>query len=106
MGFIKKLQNKPRYIRVQVLWISVILVMFVVISLWLVYLGSTLDSIETDQEPQVEEQKQSIPSLFSTIKEDFSLLKKSLQAGFEQIINKEDEGKAKFEVEILSPVND
>lgn len=103
MNFIEKLQNKPRYIRIQILWISVILVMFIIISIWLTRLGSTLNSIGANQKPQIEEQKQSIPSLFGTIKEDFSLLKKSLETGFEQIIGKEEAGEQKFEVEILNP---
>lgn len=98
MSFIKKLQNKPRYIRVQVLWISVILIMSIIVFIWLIFLNYSLKNSESKQKSL--EAKHSTPSLFGTLKEDFSFFKKNLQAGVRKIIessNKETE----FEVEII-----
>lgn len=97
MNFVEKLQNKSRFIRIQVLWISVILVMIIIISIWLVYLKSSLRFSKSDQE---QAQERSIPSLFGTIKEDFSILKKSLQAGVMRIVGGSEEEEIEFEVEI------
>ena len=102
MGFIENLQNRPRFIRIQILWISVILIMVIIVSLWLVYLKSSLQSSESSQKSQTQVQEQPIPSLFSTLREDFSLLKNSLQAQIKGIIG-DNEKENKFEVEILKP---
>ncbi len=101
MNFVEKLQNKSRFIRIQILWTLVILVMIIIISIWLVYLKSSLQSPGPNQEAQSQEQRQSIPSLFGTIKEDFSILKKSLQAGVMKIVGgSEKEEEIEFEAEI------
>ena len=97
MNFIEELQNKPRFIRIQILWISVILVMSIIIFIWLVLLKSSLEFSEIEQGSL--EKQQSVPSLFGTIKEDFSILKKSLQAGVKEIIGSSQ--KPEFEVEII-----
>lgn len=103
MNFVEKLQSKPRFIRIQILWISVVLAMIIIIFFWLVCSKLSLQSSESNQE---QAQKQSIPSLFGTIKEDFSILKKSLQAGVMEILG---ESKSKeeieFEAEIWNPKN-
>ncbi|GAG35166.1 unnamed protein product, partial [marine sediment metagenome] len=52
MNFIKQLQNKPHYIRIQILWISVILVMAIVFSLWIICLKTSLGSLESEKESQ------------------------------------------------------
>lgn len=67
MNFIEKLQNKSHFVRIQILWISVALVMIIIISFWLIHLKSFLQSSESKQEDPM-------PSLFGTIKEDFSIL--------------------------------
>jgi len=98
MNFVEKLQSKPRFIRIQILWILVVLAMIIIIFFWLVYSKSSLQFSESNQETQQAE-KQSIPSLFGTIKEDFSILKKSLQAGIMEIIG-ENEEEIEFEAGI------
>lgn len=102
MNFIEKLQNKPRFMRIQILWISVILIMIIIISLWSVYLKSSLQLSNANQKSQSQLQGQTAPSLFNTIREDFLFFKKSLQAKIGGIINSNEEGN-KFEVEILEP---
>lgn len=93
MSFVEKLQNKSRSVRVQILWISVVLVMVVIISLWLVHMNSLLKSTERNEE-------QNIPSLFNIIKKDFSFFKNSLKAEVQQVIDKENQG---FDIEIIRP---
>jgi len=102
MNFIKKLQNRPRYVRIQILWISVVLVMVIIFSLWTVYLKLSLRASESEQKLQAQTEGQSIPSLFDTLKEDFSILKNNLQAGVGNLIggSKED---SRLEVEIIKP---
>ena len=101
MNFIERLQNKPRYIRVQIFLISVILVMTVIIFTWLFFLKSSLESSNITQEPSREEQ--SIPSLFNTLKEDFSILKKNLKAEIKGVLEINEDEK-EFEVEIIKPM--
>jgi len=104
MSFIERLQNKPRFIRVQILWMSVILVMTIIFFSWLVYLKSSLQFSESNQasQAQIEEQENSVPSLFDTIKGDFSLLGKVLRKGIKGTI--EYDGKENnFEIEIIKP---
>ncbi len=100
MKFIEKLQNKPRFIRVQILWISVILTMIVIVSIWLSLLKFSLGVIGIETE--ISQEKQSVPALFTTLKQDFSLLKKNLQAGVEEMVRKK-EKEGNFEVEITKP---
>ena len=98
--FIKKLQKKPRRVRVRILWISVILVMAFIFFFWLNYLKSSLNFLSIEQ--GISESKQSIPSIFGVLKEDFSILKKSLGAGLEGL-GRRDKEKVDFEVEIIKP---
>jgi len=101
MSFIEKLQNKPRHIRLQILWVSVILVMVIVIFIWSFSLKSSFGILENNQKNK-EQKEQSIPSLFGTIKEDFSIMKNSLKANINSVlkINEEIE---EFDVEIIKP---
>lgn len=102
MNFIKRLQNKPYYVRVQIFWISVVLVMAIIVILWLVFLKSSLEFSEIKQEPIQEPTKEekSIPSLFSSLKEDFSVFKKTLQAGVKGIFESSlEDNKEQFEFE-------
>lgn len=98
MNFIEKLQNKPRFLRVQILWISVVLVMIVIFFAWTVYLKSILTE---SNNKQTKEEGQSLPSIFGIISKDFSLLKQSVQAQFNGILKNNEE--QKFEIEITTP---
>jgi len=100
MNFIERLQNKPRYIRVQIFLVSVILIMAVIIFTWLFFLKFSLEASNVKQE--VYQEKQSIPSLFNTLKEDFSILKKGLEAKIKGTLEINEDEK-EFEVEIVKP---
>ena len=66
IDFIQKLQNKPRYLRVQILWISVVLVMIIIISFWV---GSLRNSFpNTAEETKFKEITQELPSLKDAFK--------------------------------------
>lgn len=67
---VKKVQDKPSYIRVQILWVSVTIAMIVIFSLWLINMKSNVISSFDKTEKQIEETK--LPSLFSSLKETVS----------------------------------
>lgn len=98
MNFIEKLQNKPRFLRVQILWISVVLIMIVIFFAWTVYLKSVFTE---SNNLQTKEEGQSLPSIFGIISKDFSLLKQSVKAQFNGILK--NKGEQKLEIEITTP---
>ncbi len=98
MQFLKKLQTKPRYVRVQILWISVILIMIIVFSFWVMHLNSSLGS--GPQKTKAELEKQSVPSLFSSLKNDILLIKEKLKASVRNTTDSQ-EPTNKFEIEII-----
>jgi len=72
IDFIQKLQNKPHYLRVQILWLSVVLVMTIIISLWVVSLKYSFPEANQKEELELtksfEEIKQKTPSLKEVFK--------------------------------------
>ncbi len=96
MNFLEKLQNKPKYIRIQILWISVILVMIIISLFWL----SGLEKDLSYAKPKITKQEANVLSVFTVIKDDISLFAKKLKAQISKFSNpKQDQ--AKFEVEII-----
>ena len=73
--------------------------MIIIISLWSVYLKSSLQLSSANQKSQSQLQGQTAPSLFNAIREDFLFFKESLQAKVGELI--ENSEKAQFEVEII-----
>lgn len=88
IDFIQKIQKKPRYLRLQILWLAVFVCMLVIVSLWIVSLKSSLpktaEKVETAEEisQPFEEIKKEMPSL----KEVF---KASIGAFFEKDLEEE-----------------
>ena len=104
MSFLEKIQNKPHYIRIQILWILVILVMAIIIFFWIIFLKSSLGLFGNKE--KISQEERSIPSLFNTLKEDFSFLKKSLKAEVDRVMggaDKNSNDNNKFEIEIIAP---
>jgi len=66
IDFIQKLQNKPRYLRVQILWISVATIMIVIVSLWAVSLKHSFPNMA--KETKFKEIRQELPSLKNAFK--------------------------------------
>ena len=71
IDFIQKIQRKPRYIRLQILWLAVFICMFFIVSFWFVSfkhsLPVTTKRTEESSQPLTEIRKQ-IPSLKETFK--------------------------------------
>lgn len=68
LRLIEKIQNKPRRFRVQILWLSVFVCMFLIVSLWLSSLKKSSNlsqnKEESDQVDQILDQvKKGVPSL-------------------------------------------
>ncbi|OIO51108.1 MAG: hypothetical protein CO003_01535 [Candidatus Portnoybacteria bacterium CG_4_8_14_3_um_filter_44_15] len=68
ISFIEKIQNKPRHIRVQILWLSVSLAMFFVVSGWVIYLNHSLLPLSAKSEPLETEESKNLPSLIESFK--------------------------------------
>ena len=101
MSFIEKLQNKSRLVRIQILWVSVILVMSLTFITWLSFLNRSIPA-SIQEKPVQEEETANIPSLFGTLKEDFSSLKTLLQATVKEMTESGEKGEeSEFEFEII-----
>ena len=110
MDFLEKLQNKPRYIRLQILWLSVAVFMFIIVSFWVTSLRYSLSvkvekSETTEQISQsTKELKKEIPSLMGTLKASlgafFEKNPEVIKEGNKQIIEQKDTKTQKTEGEI------
>ena len=92
MNFIEKLQKKSRSTRLLILWLTTSLVMIIIIIIWLFGFSRDLAFKETEKENETE----NFPSLFESIKKDFSIFKQGLEASLESInleINEQGEQK-------------
>lgn len=68
IDFIERLQNKPKYIRIQILILCVILSMTAVIFFWLISFESSVSMTS----PEPEEFKPETPSLMEVLKASMS----------------------------------
>jgi hypothetical protein len=87
MDIIEKLQNKPKKTRVLILWISSGFVMLVIILIWLFSFSGSNDSKDVSDDLE----KTKLPSLFESMKQDFSIFKEKLSASFKEIKTKTEE---------------
>ena len=68
IDFIQKIQKKPRYLRLQILWLAVFVSMILIVSLWVVSLKSSLpETAEGIKEP-LEKLGKEVPSLKEAFK--------------------------------------
>ncbi len=84
MSFIEKLQNKPKKTRVLILWLSSALVMVIIVIIWLFSFSRNANN----QNAKNELEKTKLPSLFETIKNDFSTIKQNINASLKEIKTK------------------
>jgi predicted PurR-regulated permease PerM len=114
VDFIQKIQRKPRYVRIQILWLAVFICMFFIVSLWLVSLKHSLPTVtqktETMEEisQPLEEAKKEIPSLKEAFKASIGAffekdLGEELEELSNQIENKENIDQAQKEPEKIKP---
>ncbi|MDD2730623.1 MAG: hypothetical protein PHW33_00660 [Candidatus Portnoybacteria bacterium] len=83
VDFIEKLQNKPKYIRVQIMWLGVTVCMIVFLFLWL----WSLDSITGQARQQKEEKTDDFSQNWQQVKEDIPTLWQSLGAGIGNLMD-------------------
>lgn len=76
MRLIKKIQKKPRSTRVLIVWVSTFIVMIIVVLIWLFSFSKGFQS----QSAEKEIEQSNLPSLFESIKKDFSTVKNNLKA--------------------------
>ncbi|MFA5300050.1 MAG: hypothetical protein WC389_17825, partial [Lutibacter sp.] len=87
MDIIEKLQNKPKKTRVFILWLASAFVMIIVIIVWLLsFSGNTNKENAKNDLTRTE-----LPSLFESIKQDFSTFKQKISEGFKEIKTKTEE---------------
>lgn len=98
INFLQKIQKKPRYVRIQILWLVVFVCMFFIISLWVVSLKYPLpDRTVKQSKTPLDEITKEIPSLKEIFKasigaffendleEEFKELEKELESQGENI---------------------
>jgi flagellar basal body-associated protein FliL len=91
MDFIEKLQNKPKRTRILILWLASALVMIIIVIIWLF----TFSRNTNNQNAKNELKKTELPSLFETIKNDFSAIKQNISGSLKEIkteVEQVDEG--------------
>ena len=71
--FIQKLQDKPRYVRLRILWLSVFIFMIIIVSLWIIsFKDSLLDKAEEKKSDELVQSlnnvKEQMPSLINSFK--------------------------------------
>jgi len=90
MSFIEKIQNQPRRKRLIILWVSTSAVMLIIAAIWLFSFSRTLEKINVPKEATNSEKNQesNLPSLFESLKRDFSDLKDMFRAGVKDIDTK------------------
>lgn len=86
--FIQKIQQRPWASRLLILWLSTALVMIIIIAIWLFSFSRTLHSNKAKKEIK----ETNLPSLFESIKIDFSLFKQGLEASLKNLNLEKNEG--------------
>ncbi len=86
--FIEKLQKKPRYVRVQIMWVAVAVCMFFIFALWLWSLGNLNTSMtkSTDEEKisgTIEQLKKDVPTLWQSLGAGIGGVFESVKQGLE-----------------------
>ena len=89
--FLEKIQKKPRYLRIQILWLSVFICMFFIVSLWVVSLKSSLPETTKEAKKPFEELGKEAPSLKEAFKASIgAFFEKDLEEEFENLESQEE----------------
>ncbi|MAF20859.1 MAG: hypothetical protein CMI55_04250 [Parcubacteria group bacterium] len=109
IDFIQKLQNKPRYVRIQVLWLSVFICMFLIVSLWVFSLKSSSPVADQGSKEagglsqSLRQVRKDVPSLMQAFKASISsFFEEDLEKEFEELNNQEEV--QEVEEDIIEPV--
>lgn len=83
IDFIQKLQQKPRYVRVQIMWVGVTVCMTLILVFWIWSLNASLSSVADKQtSPATDNLKES----WRQLKTDIPTLWQSMGAGINNIL--------------------
>lgn len=90
IDFIQKIQKKPRYIRLQILWLVVSICMVFIVSLWVVSLKSSLPETTKEIKKPLEELGKEAPSLKEALKASIgAFFENDLEEEFEEMESQE-----------------
>jgi Tfp pilus assembly protein PilO len=84
MSLVEKIQNQPRKKRLIILWVSTAAIMMIVLLVWFFSFSRNLDKLKENNK---EAGKSNLPSLFESIKKDFSAFKGMFNASVKEIKN-------------------
>jgi len=79
---IEKIQNQPRRNRLLILWCSTVLLMAIIVGIWFLSFHQTIEEAKSKKSSS-----EGFPSLFESIKKDFSVFKQVFGASIRQQIN-------------------
>jgi len=90
MSFIEKIQKQPRRKRAIILWVSTGVVMLIIVFIWLFSFSRSLEKFNQPQETTKAKQTEqnSMPSLFESLKRDFSAFKDIFKASVKELDTK------------------
>ena len=96
--YLEKIQNKPRPVRVAIMWVGVAIFMTLFLILWAAMAGSGQSNENLASENQFSEQAQS----FSEVKEEIPSLWQSLKASVSELfesLNQAEQSEKKVQIE-------
>jgi len=90
IDFIQKIQKKPRYLRLQILWLAVFVSMIFIVSIWVVSLKSSLPETAEEVKEPLEKLGKEMPSLKEAFKASINaFFEKDLEEEFEKLESQE-----------------
>lgn len=85
MSLIEKIQNQPKRKRLIILWVSTAVIMMIVLGIWFFSFSYNLDNLDKPKENKKSTETGSFPSLFESIKKDFSAFKGIFNASVKEV---------------------
>lgn len=82
INFIEKLRKKPRFVRVQIMWVTVVMCMIVIFFVWFWSLNNDLKTAGNPPVPQKD-----LFGNLTQVKEDIPSLWQNLSAGIGNVFN-------------------
>jgi esterase/lipase len=82
MSLVEKIQNQSRKKRLIILWVSTAAIMMIILLVWFFSFSRNLDKLKENNK---EASKSNLPSLFESIKKDFSAFKGIFNASVKEI---------------------
>ncbi len=88
LDFLEKIQQKPRYVRIQILCLAVFIFMFFIVSIWVISLKGSFSTTAEKEGTPLDEIKKGMPSFKETLKASIgAFFEKDLEEELEQLDN-------------------